>query len=60
MDMTYPVLLDERGQVMQEYRAMGLPMSLLIDQDGVIRERHMGTLSADQLESYLAKLLRNQ
>jgi peroxiredoxin len=60
MDMTYPVLLDERGQVMQEYRAMGLPMSLLVDKGGVIQERHMGTLTADQLDNYLAKLLRNQ
>jgi cytochrome c biogenesis protein CcmG/thiol:disulfide interchange protein DsbE len=60
MGMTYPVLLDERGQVMQEYRGLGLPMSLLIDKDGVIRERHMGTLTANQLDSYLTKLLRNQ
>jgi peroxiredoxin len=59
MGMTYPVLLDERGQVMQEYRAMGLPMSLLVGRDGVIQKRHMGTLTADQLDSYLAPLLRN-
>lgn len=60
MGMTYPVLLDERGQVMREYRGLGLPMSLLVDQDGVIRERHMGTLTADHLNGYLTKLLRNQ
>ena len=60
VDMTYPVLLDERGQVMQEYRGMGLPMSLLVDKDGVIQQRHMGTLTADQLDSYLSTLLRNQ
>lgn len=59
MGMTYPVLLDERGQVMQEYRARGLPMSLLVDRDGVIQQRHMGTLTADQLESYLDKFLWN-
>ena len=57
MDMTYPVLLDESGQVMAEYRARGLPMSLILDRDGVIQVRHMGFLTAGQLDDYLAQLL---
>lgn len=55
--ITYPVLLDEQGQVMNEYRALGLPMSLVLDQEGMIQVRHMGLLTADQLEKYLAKIL---
>jgi peroxiredoxin len=57
LDMTYPVLLDERGQVMNDYRALGLPMSLLVDREGVIQERHVGILTASQLERYLSELL---
>ena len=56
-DMTYPVLLDKRGQVMNEYRGPGLPMSLLVDRGGVIQLRHMGILTAAQLEKHLAKAL---
>ena len=57
LDMTYPVLLDEQGRVMSEYRALGLPMSFLVDRDGVIQVRHMGVLTSAQLETYLAKFL---
>jgi peroxiredoxin len=56
-DMTYPVLLDESGQVLKMYRAIGLPMSVVVDQEGVIRARHVGFLTAAQLERYLADLL---
>jgi peroxiredoxin len=55
--MTYPVLLDEHGQVMREYRSQGLPMSLLLDEEGVIQVRHVGLLSGDKLEEYLGKVL---
>jgi peroxiredoxin len=55
-DMTYPVLFDETGDILKLYRAIGLPMSLLVDQDGVIRARHVGYLTAGQLEDYLAQV----
>lgn len=57
IDMTYPVLLDEGGQVLQTYRANGLPMSVIVDQEGVIQVRHVGYLTAAQLERYLAELM---
>ena len=57
MGMTYPVVLDEDGQVLKMYRAIGLPMSVLLDQDGVIQVRHVGVLTMEQLEDYLAQVL---
>jgi thiol-disulfide isomerase/thioredoxin len=57
MGMSYPVLLDEGGQVLKMYRAIGLPMSILLDQDGVIQVRHVGVLTMEQLEDYLAQVL---
>jgi thiol-disulfide isomerase/thioredoxin len=56
-DMSYPVLLDKDGELMKTYRAQGLPMSFIVDADGVIQVRHMGYLTGEQLESYLANLL---
>ena len=53
--MSYPVLLDRRGQVMKMYRAPGLPISLILDRDGVIQVRHVGFLTGEQLEKYLAQ-----
>lgn len=55
--MTYPVLLDERGDVLKMYRAIGLPMSIVVDREGLIQARHIGYLSADQLEDYLEQVL---
>ena len=49
--ISYPVLLDEQDRLMKVYRGLGLPMSLLIDREGVIRERHMGLLTAERTES---------
>lgn len=56
MGMTYPVFLDVQGSVKKVFRVSGLPMSLLIDQEGVIRVRHVGHLSSDQLAEYLQDL----
>ena len=55
--MTYPVLLDELSQVYNTYRAPGLPVSVLVDRDGVIQARHIGQMSGAQLEQYLAQVL---
>jgi len=57
LGVTYPVALDSEGKLVQAYRAMGLPTSFIVDRDGVIRVRHVGYLSAAQLEQYLQSLL---
>lgn len=56
--MTYPVLLDELSQVYNTYRAPGLPMSILVDKNGVIQARHIGQLSKAQLDAYLNEALK--
>jgi peroxiredoxin len=55
--MTYPILLDETGDILKTYRAIGLPMSIIVDQEGLIQARHVGYLSAGQLEDYLEQVL---
>jgi peroxiredoxin len=57
MGMTYPVLLDEGGKVATKYRPTGLPMSLVIDRNGIIHTRHVGFLTDEQLAQYLAETL---
>jgi peroxiredoxin len=54
--ITYPILLDEQGTVAREYRVIGMPMSLLVDREGVIQARHVGYLSAAQLDRLLADI----
>ncbi len=57
MDVTYPILLDQGGDVTSEYRPLGLPMSILVTPEGVIHTRHVGFLSDRFLEKYLQELL---
>ena len=54
--MTYPVLFDETGQLLKLYRAIGLPMSILVDEEGLIQARHIGYLTEGQLEDYLERV----
>lgn len=54
--LTFPLLLDAGGQVNAKYRAAGLPMSLVVDREGVIHVRHLGYMSAGQLARYLAQV----
>jgi len=55
--VTYPILLDSTGQVMNTYRVLGLPITVIIDREGVIRARHVGPIAPEQIESYVAGLL---
>jgi peroxiredoxin len=57
VDVSYPILLDSNGQVIKTFRAAGLPVSVLIDEEGVIQVRHIGVLDDAQLSEYLATLL---
>jgi peroxiredoxin len=40
--LTFPVMLDPESAVVGEYRAHAMPMSYLIDQEGVIRQLFFG------------------
>lgn len=55
--MNYPIWRSSTRTVMEHYRAIGYPTTLLIDREGVIRERYLGPRTAaellEDLEPYL-------
>ena len=56
-DVTYPIVLDADGQVSGAYRvSTGLPVSFLIDPEGVIRRVHLGALTDSDLDELAAEL----
>lgn len=60
LGITYPVLFGDLG-VSDWMTALGdtrgaLPFSVLIDPDGIIRERHWGALTEEQLDEWLRPL----
>jgi thiol-disulfide isomerase/thioredoxin len=55
--VTYPIVLDEPGDVAGRFRAFALPVQYFIDHDGVVRGWAFGELPLDQYDPSLAKIL---
>ena len=56
MGISYPVLLDPSGDVTRQYQVIALPNTFLIDRQGIVRQRHIGVMTEDQLLGYLDQL----
>ena len=57
--LTYPILLDEAGQVAKAYQMKSLPSSFFIDRDGIIKEVVIGGPMAEALlRTRIEKLLK--
>lgn len=56
-EINYPIWRSSGRRVMEHYRAMGYPTTLLIDREGVIRERWTGAQTAEKLLAALEPYL---
>jgi thiol-disulfide isomerase/thioredoxin len=54
--LTFDILLDPEAEVQRLYQINGYPTTLIIDSDGVIRFRHIGLISDDQLDRYISEI----
>lgn len=48
-EINYPVWHARTRTVVEHYRAMGFPTTLLVDREGIIRERYIGPQTAEEL-----------
>lgn len=55
--VTYPIALDEPGEIAGMYRAFALPVQDWVDRDGVVRGWEFGELPPDQYDPMLATIL---
>ena len=55
-DITFPVWLDTESKVTDRLKIIGLPTTYFIDALGVIQAVHLGQLTPDLLDTYLAQL----
>jgi peroxiredoxin len=53
--LTFPLAMDERGQIQRQYGIFSYPSTFLIDPDGRIITRHFGPLTVDQIDQLLAE-----
>jgi thiol-disulfide isomerase/thioredoxin len=56
LGLTFPVLLDTKGEVTRSYRVRGLPTSYFVDQNGVILDVQVGPVDAAWMENNLAQV----
>jgi peroxiredoxin len=54
--INYQILLDYNAKVSGSYKVFMLPTTFFIDQDGMIRFRHYGIMTPDQMAYYLRTL----
>lgn len=57
MNISYPVLLDEEGEVAREYGVAGLPTTFVIDRNGNLHTRILGESTPEVFETIIKELL---
>ena len=57
LGVSYDVLLDPQGEVTRDYRVMGLPMTFIVDRQGVIRARIVGESTPEVFARAITGLL---
>ncbi len=55
--ISYPIGLDRDGQIAAAYRVSGFPTTYFLDAGGRVAAKHVGQLSAEQIDGYLSTLL---
>ncbi|HEU0169197.1 MAG TPA: TlpA disulfide reductase family protein [Chloroflexota bacterium] len=54
--ITFPILLDQDGSVIEQYRIIGMPTSFFVDRAGVLRASYQGALTPDVLSQDLTAI----
>lgn len=55
--MSFPVLLDEKGKVRKRYALRGVPTSVFIDANGIVRLVNPGPITSETMQRGLAEIL---
>ncbi len=56
LQIEFPVLLDQDGSVIEQYRVIGMPTSFFVDRSGVLRRIFTGALRQQDLDDGLAAI----
>jgi len=57
-ELRFPILMDREGIATKLYKISTFPTTLLIDHNGVVKERVVGVITREQWEERIDKLLR--
>ncbi|WP_419879588.1 TlpA family protein disulfide reductase [Brevibacillus centrosporus] len=54
----FPILLDEKGTVSDQYQVISIPTTYFIDRDGIIKHKIIGATDRGSFEQYVKELVR--
>lgn len=57
LDLTFPLVMDLRGNIQQQYNVLNYPSTYLIGTDGTILDVHLGPLTSEQISEMLGSAL---
>jgi peroxiredoxin len=57
--ITFDVVLDPSGEVVEAYGVIAFPTTIWIDRTGIIRAKHIGPLSSEDIDRYVKDLLES-
>jgi len=55
--LSYPILLDESGQVSSLYHMYGIPSSYFIDTQGILRRIQIGEIRPNDINGYFSEII---
>lgn len=55
-NITFPVVLDEKGKAAQLYNVASIPASFIIDSQGIIQKKLVGPMTYDSMNSLLSAI----
>ncbi|UCG24494.1 MAG: TlpA family protein disulfide reductase [Chloroflexota bacterium] len=56
--VSYPIVVDRKGEIAKDFQVVGPPVTILIGRDGEVVHQFVGPISPDQLDGILGPLLR--
>lgn len=56
MSLTYPILVDKNQSAIRTYKVRGIPLTLIIDKQGIIKYRETG-FNPDSMRKVIEELL---
>lgn len=54
--LTFPIVMDEKSDVVQTYQVVAYPTTYLLDKEGVILEKFYGAISYEIMEKYISQI----
>jgi peroxiredoxin len=55
--LTFPTVIDPDGRIANQYGVYAFPTTIWIDEKGAIRARHLGPLTREDIDRYVANVL---